>query len=150
MHYKEVLDRVIHAHHQSWGGFYDGFPSLDGLTLLQLQATLKEQGEFIYGYFKRNEIHFAEIIALAQGLETITLLYVIVIWASVSESIPITDDDIEEMKSIFNSLAAAGVHEDKEIIDFTRELIEKGLKLRTLPEDIKLLLPNPEMYITTE
>jgi hypothetical protein len=141
MHYKIALARVMACHKTNWGSFTDIFPNIDEMDLHKKLEALQVCGREMNRIVKDREVDWRDVIRFLQEMETILLLLVICMWATSTEEVPLTEDDLSQIMGSVNSLCVAGVKEEgKSVIDIARTLIEEGIKTQSLPSSSSTLL----------
>ncbi|MEI6479997.1 MAG: hypothetical protein WCO12_00540 [bacterium] len=141
MNHKEAMQRIVETHLCIWGCFFEDLPSFKDLQQECVQKILLERYREMRRMVECKEIGVFEYSRFAQEFDIICLLLVICVWGASSEDVPITEEDLGNIRCHLSSLCSAGVEEDGiGIFGITCRLLTEGLRLRQLSEPIVLSL----------
>lgn len=140
MHYRTAATAIWESHLRQWGMFFQPLPSFDGLSREEAQDILLTRAREMEVILETFDNPF-EITRFMQECETIALMLLLFAWGAWSDEVPITEEDLADISGTMNDLAAAGFQQEGyRVIDVTRRLVERGMKMRELPFSIPFLL----------
>lgn len=147
MKYREAMQRIVETHLCVWGSFFEPLTNFEGLPRERIQEILLERGQKMWKIIKGNDLCFADIIRFSQEMEVICLLFLICVWGSVNEDVPIDEFDLRSIQDTLTDLCSGGVRSEDGLLNITQRLLIEGLKQNQLPESILFTLLNPQKFL---